>query len=164
MNLRFLIILFCLYSTNSNSQGISPEIIAATGDSFQNSTIQLDLTLGELAVSSMHNLNMKLTQGFHQPRYFISSVNEFSTVLSSIKVFPNPTPDDILVELSFDQQKSIQITIVDVNGKLIFEKAIVDKQINEHIELGSVPAGSYFLYLLIENDKYPLTYKIQKIY
>lgn len=69
--MKYIILLFFLvgiFWQNTAQSTITPEIIATTGNSARTNTLQLDWTVGELAVTPVQNAAIQVTQGFHQPR------------------------------------------------------------------------------------------------
>ncbi len=63
-----------LLSINMQSQSISPEVVAGSGDFFEGSGISISWTLGEPVVETFNNGGIILTQGFQQPS-MLSLVN-----------------------------------------------------------------------------------------
>lgn len=49
------------------AQSVSPEVVSASGDYFDNGNVSLSWTLGEIATETYSNGNVILTQGFQQP-------------------------------------------------------------------------------------------------
>ena len=145
------------------SQDVSPVILSTAGETFQGNAIQLDWTIGELAISSIQNAGYQITQGFHQPFYTVSSINELPSTIGQINLFPNPTADYLTMELSFDTYSTFLIQLFDTNGKLIWIKIKEGKEIKDNISLRGLPNGSYFLSFIIDENLYSKTFTIQKI-
>ncbi len=57
-----------------NAQSVSPEVIASAGESFQGTSMKIDWTLGEIAVTTIQNGERVITQGFHQPYFTITKM------------------------------------------------------------------------------------------
>jgi len=145
------------------AQDLNPEIVATAGDSNQGNNIQLDWTLGELAVTTIQSSNQQITQGFHQPQIQITSVLDFSEDIGSIDVFPNPSIDHLNMKMSFFKKEKIQIRLYNLEGKQILSKYIEDRNVEEILVIKSLPAGNYFLSFYIDEHKTVQTFKIQKI-
>lgn len=158
--LTMLIVNFCII--NGYSQSLSPKILSTAGDSFQGTSIQLDWTLGELAITNIANNSYQITQGFHQPYYIITSIDKLSEDFGEIKVYPNPTTNWIKLDASFEQICNVRLTICDIHGKTIWTKESRSQRITDKISLSSVPSGIYFLYIRGDNMKSIKTTKIQK--
>ena len=69
MNRAFLLLLFIFWMHGLYSQSSSSEILSTAGETFQSTSMQIDWTLGELAIETIHHSNRQITQGFHQPNY-----------------------------------------------------------------------------------------------
>jgi len=63
-----IILIFCLLSASFlYSQSISQNVIATSGDYFENANASVSLTMGELVTETFSNGSIILTQGFQQP-------------------------------------------------------------------------------------------------
>jgi len=163
MNKLLLFLLLASWTNNVYSQSLSPEIVSTAGETFQGTSIQIDWTLGELAITTIQNSTLQITQGFHQPNYIVTNVDELPQKIGEINVFPNPTSDWLEITFSFNQMKEVYTRLYDIHGKLILEKENNGKFISERISLSELPNGNYFLNFLIDGNQYSQTFKIQKI-
>ena len=77
----------------------------------------------------------------------------------SVKVFPNPTTENITIELSSDNLKGMTYRVVDIYGSLIKENTIESNVTIVGFE--SVSAGVYFVQL-IDNNKVQTSFKVIK--
>lgn len=59
-------LLLSLIGTALGAQSVTPEVVATTGETFSNSTVTLEWTLGEIMTETYPG-SILLTQGFHQP-------------------------------------------------------------------------------------------------
>ena len=66
---------------------------------------------------------------------------------SKIKIFPNPAKDVVTIETS-DVLKEVAIEICDMNGRVLMNKQIKDK--DTHINISNLPNGMYFVKLLMD--------------
>lgn len=71
-----IFILVLVLAMNTYAQNSSPEIVSSAGATYKGNSMQIDWTLGELAITSIQNSSQQLTQGFHQPNYTITSVGK----------------------------------------------------------------------------------------
>ena len=151
--LIFLLIFFPLFVVG---QITSPSLISSSGDSYSNSNVNMDFSIGEVVIETYQN-NEILTQGFHQGvlKVVHTGVSELDF---ATKVYPNPTTNIVIVELEKDITG--EILIYDINGKLM----ISDKLDNERIkqfDFSKFSQGNYLLHINIK-EKLDI-YKIQKI-
>ena len=64
--IKSIMIVSCALVFLAHGQSIERQVIASSGNTISNSTVQLDFTLGEMIVGDVSNSNMMLNQGFHQ--------------------------------------------------------------------------------------------------
>lgn len=155
---------FCLLIVSMSvfSQQISPEIISSAGDHFENDNVSISWTLGEPVISTL-NGEYILTQGFHQDFYIITSVDEIELPDFDIKIFPNPTPD--FLNLQMNQTSNIKseyiIHLLDSKGNLLHEIKETGGIINSRINLQQFERANYFIRIMV--DEKHKTYKVIKI-
>ena len=79
---------------------------------------------------------------------------------TAVNVFPNPNVGNFNLKLQNIPGENIQVKIVSVDGKTVFQKNItLSSLVNENISLNSVSEGIYFIHL--NNENYNATLKIQ---
>ena len=129
----------------ANAQTASPELVSSAGDSFNNTSYQLDWSIGE-CVTATHNAgDYVITQGLHQGNYVVTSVEDLAADIN-ISVYPNPTTD--LISVSFTDLPSSNghgnvIIITDINGKIL-QQAEVTSNV-EQLNFSTYANGIYFL-------------------
>jgi len=163
MNNAVLLFLLIFSVHLSIAQELKPVILSTAGTSYQGSSITIDWTLGELAITRVSNSNDQITQGFHQPTYTITKVNTLTEDIGRIKVFPNPTSDWLQMDLAFEQKRAVQFFLFDQLGKLLANEKKEGVKIQFNSSLKRLPAGNYYLNFSIDNNTFQQTFKIQKI-
>ena len=69
-----------------------------------------------------------------------------------INVYPNPSPDNITVESTYLPKDKINYLLVDINGKVLFNKKVeYSSEIYEEISLLNLRQGLIFL-IIMEGD------------
>ncbi len=68
-----------------------------------------------------------------------------------LKIYPNPGYDNLSIALQLEENKTVEVTLIDINGKLI-KKFSISKGVN-NINLNDLAPGEYFLTTLIESEK-----------
>ncbi|NOY50171.1 MAG: T9SS type A sorting domain-containing protein [Chlorobi bacterium] len=162
MNKIINIFLFIIIGYTLSAQVLNPEIVSTAGETFQESSIQIQWTLGELAVTKIENPNVQITQGFNQPFYITTEVNNLPENIGRIKFYPNPTNNYINIKIDYNLSRKTQIFFYDIQGKLIQSLESNGKQISEKIEIINQAKGIYILKVSIDNEKYSKTYKLIK--
>jgi Secretion system C-terminal sorting domain len=145
------------------SQTIGPEVISTAGKTFQTSEFQVEWTLGESLTATLQNSDHQITQGFHQPVYLVSSIDELPADLGQINVFPNPVSDQLNLSLSFDRDRKIQVELFDAQAKLLWNERFRGEQFTERHSTSDLPAGIYYLHVIIDETPYSKIFKIQKL-
>lgn len=86
---------------------------------------------------------------------FVTGINETKDIENKIKLYPNPANDYLNIELKKNSNaKEVQITIIDVCGKIVESKMfpIINQSVN--INTGSLQAGIYLLQLRTQSFQY----------
>ena len=140
-----LLIIGLFLMNMANSQTASPELVSSSGDRFNNTSYQLDWSIGECITATHIAGSYVTTQGFHQNSYVITAVEDLRTDIN-IFVYPNPTMDFILVDLSTfvaSERPASVLTITDINGKVLHQAKVTNAV--EQLDLSNYTSGVYFL-------------------
>ncbi len=132
-----------LYFVGSNAQTASPELVSSAGDSFNNTSYQLDWSIGECLTATHTAGAYVLTQGFHQNSYQITSVKDLAKDIN-ITVYPNPTSD--FISLNFVKVQNfgkVSYTITNINGKILQQAEVTND--NEQLNFSNYANGVYFI-------------------
>lgn len=143
------------------AQSITPEVIASAGDHYDNGTVQLSWTLGEVMIDTYDNGTNILTQGFHQTELAVTSVEEN---LADIRVnlYPNPTSEFLNVALG-NNRKDIHLQLFDMNGKLIHKDVINAYETKYVLPMQSVATGKYLVQMQSEDGTMNTTHQVVKM-
>ena len=97
------------------------------------------------------------------PASIINAVSSLNSPLVHFEVYPNPTSSDITVKGNLSEMKEIDLTIMDVLGRIVFQKKWQPQQLSftySISELGAKPAGAYYVKLTAGNfSKSDVVYK-----
>jgi len=163
MKQKLILLLFAIWFSNVNAQNSNSEIVSSAGETYQGNSMQIDWTLGELGITTIKDLTNQITQGFHQPNYTITSVNELPREIGDINIYPNPTPDRIEIKIDFEQYHNVKIQLIDLYGRLIWSKERNGNQLEQIMDATRLQNGNYLLKFLIDGNQYSQTFKIQKL-
>jgi len=144
-----------------SAQSVTPEVVASAGEHFDNGTIQLSWTLGEVMIDTYDNGTNILTQGFHQPMLTVTSIEEN---LSNIRMnlYPNPTSEFLNIELG-NNDKDINLQLFDMNGKLIHRDVITANTNNFVLPMNAVATGKYLVQMQSQDGKLNTTHQVVKV-
>ena len=158
---RSIIYLFfiCFYPVNAQIEIInSPTLISSAGETLIKNNYNLSFSLGEIAIETLMQPDIILTQGFHQENYQISDLDELSD-MHTITIYPNPTQDFIYINCNTEQL--VDLIIKDIKGSTIFSLLDTHGATTQNIYLTPFSQGVYFLEVRLNNKKQ--VYKIQKL-
>lgn len=140
MRISMIIAFFC-FCHGISSQGVLPEILASSGDVFDNGNISLQWTLGEIIVGQKSTTQLQLDEGFQQ--FFetdMSTAVSNLTLDASVELFPNPAIDKLTLLIGSD--KSYRYTIINLDGKRLVNGLVSKEKI---LEISTLPAGGYLI-------------------
>ena len=142
------------------------ESVNSTGNIATGSNGTVTYTIGQLIYTTNSAVSGHLAQGVQHP-YEIFKIDSISTSYRkeaqehfSILLFPNPTADNIILDVQDYINEKLLYFLFDYNGKLIFHKQITGKQ--THIDLGNLPSSIYFVNVVDDENKKVQSFKITK--
>ena len=145
-----------LLALSSALKTTAQEVVATQGDSYSNTSTQIDFTIGEVIINTESDGVNTLTQGFHQTNWnFVGSENHSPGYEATI--FPNPTSDILNIRTSTFE--NVTYTLYDGQGKLILQGKLTADQ--TPILVGQLATGKYSLILDSKNQKLK-TFKLIK--
>jgi len=153
MNNKIFLFLLCLIaSTSIRAQTITAGTISSFAGSVNNSTISINYSVGEVAVKTISNSSVSLTQGFLQPKLVITTGIVEVSDNDDVLVYPNPSVDYVFIK----SNNLVTWEIFDSSGKSIL---IGD---TTKIETNQLANGIYYMELLIKNKGNKKTIKLIK--
>lgn len=158
----FLTILVLSLANFLHGQSVQPATVTAAGQAFQNAGIQLDWTLGELAIMNFEVEGQSIKQGFFQSSYTVTTIDELQDEIATIQLFPNPTADYLNFEADFGYTKAVQLQLLDSSGNSIWVKSRSVQSLQEIYSLHDLANGIYFLVVQLDKELIQ-TFKINKI-
>jgi len=145
---------------SANAQTTSPQLVSSAGESFKNTSYQLDWSIGELQTETYTAGSQMLTQGFHQNSYTVSTaVEQVKGLQFEITAFPNPTTDFISLKVESSKTESLQYTITDLSGRVLQTNKLLEN--NQQINFSGYAVGTYFI-TISQNSKLVKSFKIIK--
>jgi Secretion system C-terminal sorting domain len=134
------------------AQRISPQVTNLAGFDLAASGQVITVSIGEPAIATFISTDFILTQGFLQPE--ILPCKEFK-----LTYYPNPTPDDMIVEALGCDVKIEAMQLIDVWGRVI---TTMTPAKNNKVQLGDISPGAYFIKVFFTNSETE-TIKIAKV-
>lgn len=151
-----------IYSTatfllTATTTATAQEVISSAGESLQNSSTQIDFTVGQLTINTYSEGTVVLTQGFHQTfEEMVLGLNR-SSIPIELSVYPNPATSFIKLS-AINSQEDISYQLYDVNG-LSIQSGIFSSEYE--LNLKGYAKGIYMLLLIDGNNDLIQSFKIQ---
>lgn len=135
---------------------LAQEVLATEGDSYSNTSANIDSTIDEVVINTGTDGSNDLTQGFHQTNSNFLGLEDHAPNYEAI-VFPKPTEDVLNIRTSLFE--NVTNTLYDAQEKLVMQDVLSAEQ--TPIQVSQLAPGSYSLTLnnLTQNLK---TFKLIK--
>lgn len=141
------------------AQNVVSSSITPAGTFHKAENFTLNYVIGETLNTFIEKGEVCIAQGVLQVIINdITDVNEIEEAHSAIKIYPNPTVDNLVVDFSGNTQL-LSYKLYNVNGALL-SSAMFNKNISS-IDVSNLPKGNYVLSVLEDNVLYK-TFKIIK--
>jgi len=138
----------------------SQEVVASAGNCSNHASVQISWSLGEPVIETWVNTQTVLTQGFHQPKLIVTAIHNLTVQNLALKVFPNPTSDYVILEITKGNFENLQYSLFDLSGKLLLQKKVLSNC--EQLGMQPFSTGAYF-FKVTNRVGHPLqTFKIIK--
>jgi hypothetical protein len=161
MKYKLFLILFAGQITFAGAQVLQSSLLSVAGDSYKNSTAQIEWTLGEIAVETYAN-NGFLTQGFLQgsPVLLIGIDDQVvSASQNVVAVFPNPFTNKFQLSFLNPPNGKVSIQVYDLLGKLVYQMNDVNE--DYQYNMTGFASGMYIISVTSENINLG-TFKVTK--
>jgi hypothetical protein len=79
----------------------------------------------------------------------VTSIENQSSFLNSINVYPNPASENIVLDLNFNTLQKVVFEIKDISGKTILTKSagILTGETRQSLSVKGISKGTYFIYI-----------------
>jgi hypothetical protein len=132
------------------------EVVTTQGDSYSNTSANIDFTIGEVIIATGTDGTNDITQGFHQTNWNFLGVEDFAPNYEAI-IFPNPTADVLNIKTSMFE--NVTYTLYDAQGKLVMQDILSEEQ--TPIQVSHLAPGAYSITLNNETQNLK-TFKLIK--
>ncbi len=138
----------------------SQESFIATGSNAFGAGGNVAYSIGQVVYTYNTGSNGNIAQGV-QHAYEIYELGFKETEINiSLTAFPNPTTDQLILELIDYKSEKLTYQLCDMHGKLISDEQIIAK-ITE-INMSAFPIATYFVNVVNQGHKKVQTFKIIK--
>ncbi len=126
----------------------SQEVISSQGNSYTNSNVNIDFTIGEVIINTETDGTHYMTQGFHQTNWVFAGLENHTPNYEAI-IFPNPTEESLNIKTS--TYENVVYTLYDAQGKLIMQNELFEEQTS--LQVDHLASGKYSLVLNSKTEK-----------
>ena len=117
-------------------------------------------SVGQVVYTTNTGTNGSVAQGVQQS-YVISNVGIKETALNiSLTAFPNPTADNLTLQISDFNNEKLSYQLFDMQGKQFSNGQITAQQ--TQIDMNSLPAATYFVNIVNQENQKIQSFKIIK--
>ena len=117
-------------------------------------------SIGQVVYTTNTGSNGSVSQGVQQA-YEIFTVEIKETTLNvSLNIFPNPTTENLTLQISDINKEKLSYKIYDMQGKILNNSQITAQQ--TQINMNGLPAATYFINVVNQENKIVQSFKITK--
>jgi hypothetical protein len=117
-------------------------------------------SIGQVVYTTNNGDNGIVAQGV-QHAYEIFTISIMETTLNiTLIVFPNPTTENLTLEISNYKNEKLSYQLIDMEGKLLSNEQLLSRQTQIHT--ANLPAATYFINVVNEGNKKVQSFKIIK--
>lgn len=132
----------------------------SSGGNATSSSGSVSYSVGQVAYTSLTTSSGTVAQGV-QHTYEISTLGTKDTTLNvSLKVFPNPTQENLTLQISEYNKEKLQYQLFDMQGKLLSTAKIISQF--TIINTSSFPSATYIIHVVNLENKNIQSFKIIK--
>lgn len=136
------------------------ESINSSGGDHNGTGGSVAFSIGQLVYTTNSSTSGSMLQGIQWPYEIFSVGLDESNLNISLYVFPNPTADQLYLQVGAYNNEKLSFHLFDTEGKLLNEGEIISQKTT--IEMNHWPNAIYFIHVLDSENKTIRTFKIIK--
>jgi hypothetical protein len=151
-----------LFFTIIRAQSLSPTVIASSGNTGTTANCIVDWSVGEIAIETLTQSSVILTQGFHQN---FAGYPDAIELLDNVAFgfFPNPVRDKLFIVIKPSVNGKYMVELFNNKGIKVIHTLLRPDNNNQELDISRLPAGIYMLKISAENGKTLKTDKFVKL-
>ena len=152
-----ILTLFILGLTNIQAQ----EAVLSTGGDMTGTNGSLSYSVGQIVYTTNTGTNGSVAQGIQQPFEIstVTKIEEIEGISLKCSIYPNPTADDLILEIDEYENKEISYQLYNFSGKLIESNDLTNNR--NVISMKDLVTSTYFLKVISKQNEVK-TFKIIK--
>jgi hypothetical protein len=132
----------------------------ATGGDATGTGGSVAYSVGQIVYTTNTGATGQVSQGVQQPyEIFSAGMNETETIIL-LSIFPNPTLDQLTLQISDLNDKQLSYQLLDIQGKILKVEKLTSK--NTQIEMSNLPVAFYIINVY-EEAKLVQMFRVNKI-
>jgi hypothetical protein len=135
------------------------QAITAAGGDASGSGGTVAYSAGQAAYTTHTGPAGSVSQGVQQAYEIIQVGIKDQAINISLSVFPNPTADNLTLQVQDFNNERMNYHLLDMNGKLLDSKLLTTN--STQINMSALPSAAYFIQVIRENKKVQ-TFKVIK--
>lgn len=146
-NVFILLLLITLTQAKISAQ----ESVNTTGGEGSGSGGSVSYSIGQVVYQTYSAVNGSVAQGVQQPYEIsiVTSIEEANCITLSVLAYPNPTADNLTLEIKNFDYSDLSYHMFDINGRLLQSKKITESQTK--ITMGNLVTATYFVKVMQAN-------------
>ncbi len=134
--------------------------VNATGGDASGSGGSVAYSVGQVVYTTNTDASGTISQGVQQPyEIYTLGINETEQKIS-ISVFPNPTANNLTLQINDYNNEKLFYQLFDMQGKLVINGQVTAQQ--TLINTASLPPATYFIHFVNQENKSVQSFKIIK--
>lgn len=136
------------------------ESTSASGGYATGSSGNIAYSIGQVAYTTNIGTNGSAAQGVqHAYEIYTVGMNETAPTIS-LTTFPNPTIDNLTLQISEYSNKTWSYTLLDMQGKQVRRGQLAAQQ--TQVNMRTLPKATYFIHVMNQENKIVESFKIIK--
>lgn len=134
----------------TSTVAVAQESANASGGDATGSGGSVAYSIGQVVYSNQTGTSGNENQGVQQPyEIYTADLDELDYL--DLSVYPNPTVDQVVIELKQQTGDRLNYQLIDHNGKIISN--ISSKEQSVKLDMSSYPSGNYLLNIIDPSEK-----------
>lgn len=144
MTLRIYSKIILLVLAFSTCTLYSQNATVAAGGNASSGTGTVSYTVGQITYTTNANANFSVAQGVQQPfEISVLSVDEHIPAAIELKAYPNPTMEDVTLDIGTLDTAGLQVLLLDISGRTLQEDKITYQLTT--LNFAALPSSTYLV-------------------
>lgn len=156
------IFILLLLITLTQAKISAQESVNATGSNASGSGGSASYSVGQVVYTTSTGANGSMAQGVQQPYEVsvVTAIDEAIGINLSVSTYPNPTTDNLTLEIKNFEYSDLTYHLFDINGRLLQSEKITELQ--TEIIMGNLVTATYFVKVMQANREIKIFKIIKK--